>query len=305
MPPLALTDCGVCLALLCLACLPACWLGCDEVGAHWYLAMLGDGPQRDEYARLHGALHGVFFEPQFVSQQVVAQHYCAADAYVSGSRRPTPRPAPPDACSANACSANACSPNACSPNAPPRSASSAAHAQALRTVESTACATTQISGSEFETLGFGAIEAMACGTPALVPDSQGFGDTVQHGVTGYLFRPRDLDDAEAGALCLAGAGADAGAGGGGGLDREAMLVAGKVGMPSCLRDASAARPVLTGVEAVPPPCVLATPISRAAAAAGAGDDDRGLRTAGRGRVPPPRHKYPGRNSELTEICLRF
>ena len=56
-----------------------------------------------------------------------------------------------------------------------------------------------ISGSEFETLGFGAIEAMACGAPALVPRAQGFNDTVQHGVTGYLFTPDDLDDA---ARCL-------------------------------------------------------------------------------------------------------
>ena len=41
-----------------------------------------------------------------------------------------------------------------------------------------------LSGSEFETLGFGAIEAMSCGKPALVPRAQGFGDTVTHGVTG-------------------------------------------------------------------------------------------------------------------------
>eukprot|EP01051_Picozoa_sp_SAG22_P017488 SAG22_NODE_2708_length_2293_cov_1.318140_3_plen_401_part_00 len=56
-----------------------------------------------------------------------------------------------------------------------------------------------ISGSEFETLGFGAIEAMACGAAALVPRAQGFQDTVEHGVTGYLYTPGDLDD---GLACL-------------------------------------------------------------------------------------------------------
>ena len=52
-------------------------------------------------------------------------------------------------------------------------------------------------GSEFETLGFGAIEAMSCGAPALCPAAQGFQDTVDHRVTGYLYRPRSVDDCEA------------------------------------------------------------------------------------------------------------
>ena len=41
-----------------------------------------------------------------------------------------------------------------------------------------------MSASEFESCGFCAIEAMACGTPALVPNAQGFKDTVQHGPSG-------------------------------------------------------------------------------------------------------------------------
>ena len=56
------------------------------------------------------------------------------------------------------------------------------------------------SGSEFETLGFGAIEAMSCGAPALCPAAQGFRDTVQHGVTGYLYTPRSVEHADE---CLA------------------------------------------------------------------------------------------------------
>lgn len=58
------------------------------------------------------------------------------------------------------------------------------------------CADAYFTGSEFETLGFGAIEAMSCGAPALCPAAQGFQDTVQHGVSGYLFKPRSHDDAE-------------------------------------------------------------------------------------------------------------
>jgi glycosyltransferase involved in cell wall biosynthesis len=99
-----------------------------------HLALVGDGTQRGEFVAHHGAEHGVHFLPKFVSQAEVAAHYCAADAYCTGS--------------------------------------------------------------EFETLGFGAVEAMACGIPALVPSAQGFQDTVRHGVTGYLFTPRSLDSAE-------------------------------------------------------------------------------------------------------------
>eukprot|EP01044_Picomonas_judraskeda_P015826 COSAG03_NODE_2717_length_2499_cov_3.372917_2_plen_200_part_00 len=58
------------------------------------------------------------------------------------------------------------------------------------------CADAYFTGSEFETLGFGAIEAMSCGAPALCPAAQGFRDTVQHGVSGYLYNPRSRGDAE-------------------------------------------------------------------------------------------------------------
>jgi glycosyltransferase involved in cell wall biosynthesis len=37
------------------------------------------------------------------------------------------------------------------------------------------------SASTFETFGFTALEAMACGTPFLGPRAQGFRDVVEHG----------------------------------------------------------------------------------------------------------------------------
>ena len=105
------------------------------------LAIIGAGPQEEDFAALHGqpltaggGSNRVYCVPKFVSQAEVAAAYCAADAYFSGS--------------------------------------------------------------EFETLGFGAIEAMSCGAPALCPAAQGFRDTVQHGVTGYLYTPRSVEHAD-------------------------------------------------------------------------------------------------------------
>ncbi len=80
------------------------------------------------------------------------------------------------------------------------------------------CADAYFTGSEFETLGFGAIEAMSCGAPALCPAAQGFQDTVQHGVSGYLYKPRSPEDAE---KCLSKliSGTE--------IDRAAVLAAGE------------------------------------------------------------------------------
>eukprot|EP01035_Chromulina_nebulosa_P018543 gene18543-24263_t len=52
-----------------------------------------------------------------------------------------------------------------------------------------------VSASEFETLGNTVLESFACGVPVVVPKTQGFCDTVSHGVDGYLFQPRDSDSA--------------------------------------------------------------------------------------------------------------
>lgn len=58
------------------------------------------------------------------------------------------------------------------------------------------------SGSEFETLGFGAIEAISCDCFALCPDSQGFKDTVKHNINGYLYQPNQYNDTEKGLKLL-------------------------------------------------------------------------------------------------------
>lgn len=47
------------------------------------------------------------------------------------------------------------------------------------------------SASTFETFGYTALEAMACGTPVLVPRAQGFRDVVSHNHGGYLFDAKD------------------------------------------------------------------------------------------------------------------
>ena len=49
--------------------------------------------------------------------------------------------------------------------------------------------------STFETFGYTAIEAMACGTPFLGPRAQGYRDTVQHNKGGYLFDAKDITSA--------------------------------------------------------------------------------------------------------------
>tara|TARA_Y100000389_G_scaffold38078_1_gene32359 strand:+ start:1508 stop:2761 length:1254 start_codon:yes stop_codon:yes gene_type:complete len=58
------------------------------------------------------------------------------------------------------------------------------------------------SGSEFETLGFGAIEAITCDCFTLCPDSQGFKDTIKHNVNGYLYQPNNYNDTEKGLKLL-------------------------------------------------------------------------------------------------------
>jgi glycosyltransferase involved in cell wall biosynthesis len=58
------------------------------------------------------------------------------------------------------------------------------------------------SGSEFETLGFGAIESISCDCLALCPDSQGFKDTINHTINGYLYEPNNYDDTEKGLQLL-------------------------------------------------------------------------------------------------------
>lgn len=52
-----------------------------------------------------------------------------------------------------------------------------------------------VSASEFETLGNTVLEAFAVGLPVVVPRTQGFRDTVRHGVDGFLFNPGDRADA--------------------------------------------------------------------------------------------------------------
>mmetsp|Transcript_88127 Transcript_88127/g.251541 ORF Transcript_88127/g.251541 Transcript_88127/m.251541 type:complete len:227 (-) Transcript_88127:190-870(-) len=52
-----------------------------------------------------------------------------------------------------------------------------------------------VSASTFETFGYTAIEAMACGTPFLGPRAQGYRDTVQHNKGGYLFDAKDITSA--------------------------------------------------------------------------------------------------------------
>lgn len=53
-----------------------------------------------------------------------------------------------------------------------------------------------VSASEFETLGNTVLESLACGTPVVVARTQGFCDTVTHGVTGFLFTPQSSQDCE-------------------------------------------------------------------------------------------------------------
>jgi glycosyltransferase involved in cell wall biosynthesis len=58
-----------------------------------------------------------------------------------------------------------------------------------------ASADLHVSASEFETLGNTVLESHACGTPVVVTNAQGFCNTVEHGVDGYLFKAGDAEDA--------------------------------------------------------------------------------------------------------------
>jgi glycosyltransferase involved in cell wall biosynthesis len=48
--------------------------------------------------------------------------------------------------------------------------------------------------SETETMGNVILEAMACGRPVVAPRAGGIPNLMSHAVTGYLYRPRDLQD---------------------------------------------------------------------------------------------------------------
>lgn len=58
-----------------------------------------------------------------------------------------------------------------------------------------AVADVHLSASMFETLGNTILESHACGTPVVVPKSQGFIDTVTHSKDGYFFEGEDVNDA--------------------------------------------------------------------------------------------------------------
>lgn len=53
-----------------------------------------------------------------------------------------------------------------------------------------------MSASQFETLGNTVLEAFACKLPVVVPDAQGFSDTVTDKRNGFLFKPGSVDDAK-------------------------------------------------------------------------------------------------------------
>jgi len=83
------------------------------------LAIIGDGPARDDFIGLHGdPATGIWFVPGFLQQNELAAFYASADVVASAST--------------------------------------------------------------FETFGYTALEAMACGTPFLGPNAQGFRDVVAH-----------------------------------------------------------------------------------------------------------------------------
>jgi phosphatidylinositol alpha 1,6-mannosyltransferase len=52
-----------------------------------------------------------------------------------------------------------------------------------------------VTASEFETLGNTVLEAYACSIPVVAPRTQGFRDTVRHGIDGFLFHAGDSADA--------------------------------------------------------------------------------------------------------------
>ncbi len=49
--------------------------------------------------------------------------------------------------------------------------------------------------SETETMGNVILEAMACGSAVIAPEAGGIPNLFTHGTSGFLYRPRDLDDA--------------------------------------------------------------------------------------------------------------
>mmetsp|Transcript_88126 Transcript_88126/g.251534 ORF Transcript_88126/g.251534 Transcript_88126/m.251534 type:complete len:271 (-) Transcript_88126:190-1002(-) len=98
-----------------------------------WLALVGDGPQAEELAKMHGEKNKFYFKPGFLGHDDLAQLYASVDCCVSAST--------------------------------------------------------------FETFGYTAIEAMACGTPFLGPRAQGYRDTVQHNKGGYLFDAKDITSA--------------------------------------------------------------------------------------------------------------
>jgi len=58
-----------------------------------------------------------------------------------------------------------------------------------------ASADVHVSASEFETLGNTVLEAFSCGTPVVVPRASGFVDTVISGSDGYLYDPKNVEEA--------------------------------------------------------------------------------------------------------------
>jgi N-acetyl-alpha-D-glucosaminyl L-malate synthase BshA len=66
-----------------------------------------------------------------------------------------------------------------------------------------ACADLFLLPSSNESFGLAALEAMACGAPVVASRVGGIPEVVDHGVTGYLFPPEDLDEmARAGCALL-------------------------------------------------------------------------------------------------------
>jgi glycosyltransferase involved in cell wall biosynthesis len=67
--------------------------------------------------------------------------------------------------------------------------------QGTALAEAYASADAFVYASETETMGNVILEAMACGCPVLAPRAGGIPSLVDHGTTGLLFTPRDLDGA--------------------------------------------------------------------------------------------------------------
>lgn len=61
--------------------------------------------------------------------------------------------------------------------------------------EAYASADAFVYASETETMGNVVLEAMACGSPVIVPNAGGIPSLVEHGKTGMLYQPRNLTDA--------------------------------------------------------------------------------------------------------------